>query len=107
MMELHQETQEEQVTFAEEGISKEPVSTSELREVCQKWDEVRTFAELHHSDPSLAYEFSKDYENFIMSQFKGTMRKHMKQWTLDSFLVKRPRKDPSGDDDQPSTSSSS
>ncbi|KAJ7303346.1 hypothetical protein JRQ81_012289 [Phrynocephalus forsythii] len=98
----------EQASEGEE-TSKEPVSTAELKEVCQKWAELKTFVERHHNDPSLAQDMATNFDSCIMSQFQGMLKRRQRQQAMDSFLVKKPREDPSGSAAQvpPSSSSSS
>ncbi|KAJ7317910.1 hypothetical protein JRQ81_004072, partial [Phrynocephalus forsythii] len=90
-----------------EEMSKEPVSTEEVKEICKKWAEVKTFVEQHHDDPSLAHDRAKTFDSDIMSQFQGMLKRCQKQQIMDSFLVKRPRENPSDAAAQPSSSSSS
>ncbi|KAJ7322703.1 hypothetical protein JRQ81_018990 [Phrynocephalus forsythii] len=54
-------------------MPKEPVATRELKEVCQKWADVKAFVEQHHNDPSLVQDMAKSFDNCIMSQFQGTL----------------------------------
>ncbi|KAJ7332484.1 hypothetical protein JRQ81_014664 [Phrynocephalus forsythii] len=82
-----EETVVEQTSSKVEKTSKEPVFTRELKEICKKWAEAKTF------------------DTDIMSQFQGILKSCQKQQTMDSFLVKRSREDCSGAAAQPSSSS--
>ncbi|XP_053252052.1 tigger transposable element-derived protein 1-like [Podarcis raffonei] len=82
---------QEQASLEEEEATEERLSSEKLRDICQKWKEVQTFADQHHPDKHKAHDLGNTYDTTVMSSFREVLKRRMKQQTMDRFLSKKQR----------------
>ncbi|XP_066471611.1 uncharacterized protein [Tiliqua scincoides] len=84
-------TQEQASLEEEEATSEEQLSSTELKDICQQWKNVQTYAQRHHPDKALARELANMFDTRIMSSFRGVLKRRLKQQTMERFIMKKQR----------------
>lgn len=65
------------------------LSTPLLKEICAKWDELRSLVQKYHPDGAVVHQSITQFNDKSMSHFKNLIKKRQKQISLDRFLVRR------------------
>ncbi|XP_039623765.1 tigger transposable element-derived protein 1-like [Polypterus senegalus] len=92
LKELHKEQQQEVVEelLGEEGAGDEALSSSKIKEVLAKWEEVKTFFEENHPNKAVCGRTMNLCNDSVVSHFRSILKRRQKQVSLDKFLVKQP-----------------
>lgn len=92
LVELQAEATQEQASLEEEeATSEEQLSFMELKDICQQWQNVQTYAQRHHPDKALAHDLANMFDRRIMFSFRGVLKRRLKQQTMDRFFMKKQR----------------
>ncbi|KAJ7345822.1 hypothetical protein JRQ81_001772 [Phrynocephalus forsythii] len=88
-----QSVEQPQVSLEEEATSEEELSSKELREACKMWGKLQTFVHQHHPAKARTQDHMNNFDMDIMSLFKGMLKRHQRQQTMERFLIKKPRQE--------------
>ncbi|XP_033001754.1 tigger transposable element-derived protein 1-like [Lacerta agilis] len=91
LVELQAEAMQEQASLEEEEATEERLSSKELRDICQQWENVQAFAQRHHPDKDPARDLANTFDTRIMSSFREVLKRRMKQQTMERFFSKKQR----------------
>ncbi|XP_060135422.1 tigger transposable element-derived protein 1-like [Zootoca vivipara] len=106
LVKLQAEATQEQTPLEEEEVPiEEQLSSTELKDICQLWENVQTYARRHHPDKALARDLSNTFDTRIMSSFRGVLKRRLKQQTMERFIMKKQRveEEPAAQASQPET----
>ncbi|XP_051785430.1 tigger transposable element-derived protein 1-like [Erpetoichthys calabaricus] len=109
LKELHKEQQQEvveELSLGEEGAGDETLSSSKIKEVLAKWEEVKTFFEENHPNKAVCGRTMNLCNDNVVSHFRGILKRRQKQVSLDKFLVKQPATKRKSSDSDPEPASS-
>ncbi|XP_034987686.1 tigger transposable element-derived protein 1 [Zootoca vivipara] len=106
LVELQAGATQEQTPLEEEEVTiEEQLSSTELKDICQQWENVQTYARQHHPDKSLAHDLANTFDTRIMSSFRGVLKRRLKQQTMERLILKKERveEEPAAQASQPET----